>query len=340
MDANELEPLFVVGAGGIGCAVGHTLLSAGVPVVFIDADADKVRHGREHGVTIVGLPPHRAHFERFADWSPPRRAAVLLCTKCYDNAAVLDRLPDDAEILPIQNGFDDRLRERAEVEGIASFVSECEPHRVVTRITRGGDLHLGRCRPGDSATPLLDPLRRLRGRAPFRIRFVPDVTPFKHTKLMYNAAISPLAAAAGIDNGKLLSVPRARQLFFALLKENHAILRHAGVTLGTIGPFHPDTVRWILSHRLVAGALAWAFYPSLRGTYCSMSGDLPRGRTELDNYNGYLIRLAGGSPCPLNRRVAELVRRMERERLSPAPERLAELAEETVFSAHPSGERG
>jgi 2-dehydropantoate 2-reductase len=325
MDAIEPGRVFVVGAGGIGCAVGHALLSAGVPVVFVDADDDKVRHGREHGITVAGLPSRQAQFERFADWSAPRRAAVLLCTKCYDNAAVLDRLPDDAEILPIQNGFDDRLRERVEVEGIASFVSECEPHRAVTRITRGGDLHLGRCRAGDGATPVLDLLRCLAGRAPFRIRFVADVTPYKHTKLMYNAAISPLAAAAGIDNGKLLSVPRARRLFFSLLAENHAILRHAGLPLGTVGPFHPDTVHWILSHRLVAGALAWAFYPSLRGTYCSMSGDLPRGRTELENYNGYLIRLAGDSPCPLNRRVADLVRRMERERLPPAPERLAEL---------------
>jgi hypothetical protein len=54
----------------------------------------------------------------------------------------------------------------------------------------------------------------------------------------------------------------------------------------------------------------------------------------LDNYNGYLIRLAGDCPCPLNRRVVELVQRMgangcrrrwngsrnsNRERRSPRP---------------------
>lgn len=325
MDSGDRRSVFIVGAGGIGCAVGHALLGAGVPVTFVEADADKVRHGSAHGVAVVGLPPQRAPFEPFADWSPPRRAVVLLCTKCYDNAAVLDRLSDDAILLPIQNGFDDRLRQRAAVEGIASFVSECEPHRPVTRITRRGDLHLGRSQPGQDGTEALDLLRCLRGRAPFRVRFVADVTPYKHTKLLYNAAISPLAASAGIDNGRLLSVPRARRLFFALLQENHAILRHAGVTLGTVGPFHPDTVRWILSRPMVAGALAWAFYPSLRGTYCSMAGDLPRGRTELDNYTGYLIRLAGDFPCPLNRAVYRLVSRLAAERLPPAPERLAEL---------------
>src|SRR5947209_2845760 len=134
---------------------------------------------------------------------------------------------------------------------------------------------------------------------------------------MYNAAISPLAAAAGLDNGQLLSVPLARRLFFALLRENYAILSGAGIALGTIGPFAPATVARILSQPWLANGLAWAFYPSLRGSYCSMSGDLPRGRTEMDNYNGHLIRLAGGGPCPLNRAVFDLVNYMARTRERP-----------------------
>jgi 2-dehydropantoate 2-reductase len=48
-----------------------------------------------------------------------------------------------------------------------------------------------------------------------------------------------------------------------------------------------------------------------------MSGDLPRGRTEIDYYNRHLIDLAGNGPCPLNRRIYALVKRMERERLQP-----------------------
>jgi 2-dehydropantoate 2-reductase len=143
---------------------------------------------------------------------------------------------------------------------------------------------------------------------------------------MYNAAISPLAAAAGLDNGQLLSVPAARRLFFALLRENYEILQGAGIRLGVIGPFHPATVQRILRQPLVSAALAWAFYPTLRGTYCSMSGDLPAGRTEIDYYNGHLIELAGDRPCPLNRRVYDLVRRMERERLAPHPTILHDLA--------------
>ena len=153
----------------------------------------------------------------------------------------------------------------------------------------------------------------------FRVASVPAVGPFKYTKLMYNAAISPLAAAAGIDNGQLLSVPVARRLFFTLLQENYVILSAAGVELGKVGPFHPRTVAWILRRKWLARFMARRFEPSLRGTYCSMAGEIQKGRTEIDNYNGYLLRLAGqtGTPAPLNRAVVDLVTRMTAERATP-----------------------
>lgn len=313
-----MDAFTIVGAGGIGCAVGYALCSAGADVTFVESDADKVRWGRQHGVSVDRRPARAARFEYFADWSPTAGATVLLCTKCYDNAAVLQRLPDPINLIPIQNGFDRALPGRGGTEGIASFVSECLPGRTHTRITRRGKLHLGprggESSLSESAAQLLALLQRA---GLFSVTLVPDVLPYKYTKLMYNAAISPLAAAAGLDNGQLLWVPPARRLFFALLQENYALLRGAGVRLGKVGPFHPDTVQRILHRPAVARGLAWAFYPTLRKTYCSMMPDLPRGRTEIDYYNGYLIELAGDCACPLNRRVYEMIKRMERERIMP-----------------------
>src|SRR5262249_16122774 len=143
-------------------------------------------------------------------------------------------------------------------EGIVSFVSECNPHQTHARITRGGRLHLGlrtvSTPANDSAFPA-DRLRRitnlLRESNHFRVEIVTDILPYKHAKLMYNAAIGPIAAAAGLDNGELLSVSKARRLFFALLRENYSILRDAGVRLETIGPFHPATVDRILRRKML-----------------------------------------------------------------------------------------
>src|SRR5262245_60774283 len=120
-----MGPVYVVGAGGIGCAVGHALCAAGLGPVFVEADEEKVRWGRAHGVQLDGCPPHAAGFETFEGWQPPPDCTVLLCTKCYDNAAVLSRLPRSVTLIPIQNGFDPALQPRdGSVEGVASFVSE------------------------------------------------------------------------------------------------------------------------------------------------------------------------------------------------------------------------
>jgi 2-dehydropantoate 2-reductase len=327
-------PVHVVGAGGIGCAVGYALCAAGVPVTFVDADPEKVAWGRAHGVALDRRPPRPARFELFAEWQPPADAVALLCTKCYDNAAVLARLPASAAVLPVQNGFDRALNGReGDIAGIVSFVAECLPRRTHARITRRGRVHVGPgVRPvaaprGDGPDPrqaaVVEALAR---HAPFRVDLVPDILPYKYTKLLYNAAISPVATAAGLDNGQLLSVPAARRVFFALLEENYRILRGAGVLLGVVGPFHPDTVQRILHRPAVARVLAWVLYPTLRGTHCSMFADLPAGRTEIDYYNGHLIELAGDRPCPFNRRVHALIKRMERDRITPHPGALDELA--------------
>ena len=321
-----MDAIHILGAGGIGCAIGYALVTAGRRVVFVDADPEKIAWGRQNGVQVDQRPPLRAMFEHFADWTPDAASLLLLCTKCYDNSAVLARLSPDIGLIPIQNGFDKTLAARGHrLEGIASFVSECFPGRTHTRITRKGRLYLGF--RGLEAGPSKDAgrLKTLAGwlrQGLFPVDLVSDILPYKYTKLMYNAAISPLAAAAGLDNGQLLSVPAARRLFFDLLRENYSILHGAGIPLGKIGPFHPNTVQRILRSRVVAGALAWAFTPSLRGSYCSMSGDLPRGRTEIDYYNQHLVDLAGSRPAPLNRRLVECIKRMEKERIVPSLEML------------------
>src|SRR6266478_646452 len=101
-----MDAICVVGAGGIGCAVGHALVTPGQDVTFVDANAEKVRWGRSHGVVIEGLGSRPATFVTFDDWEPDARQLTLLCTKCYDNEAVLARLPPSTLLLPIQNGFD------------------------------------------------------------------------------------------------------------------------------------------------------------------------------------------------------------------------------------------
>ncbi|MGH6881355.1 ketopantoate reductase family protein [Hypericibacter sp.] len=329
----------VVGAGGIGIALAWSLAHAGWDVTLVERNPAKLAAGRADGLGVAGRLSVKLPFVAFTDWRPPADAIILLCTKTYDNPAVLARLATLRHLVPVQNGYDAPLDSHDfAAEGIASFVSECDRERPFTRITRPGRLHLGARRPATAEER--DELRALaeglRQSVLFEVELVEDVRPFKAAKLMYNAAISPLAAAAGVDNAALLTDSLAKRLFFGLLLENHAILRRAGLALAKIGPFHPDTVVRILRTPGLPTLMANFFRPSLRGTYCSMAPDVGHGETEIEAYNGHLVRLAGNFPCPLNRAAVRMIERITQERSPPRRSHLDDMVADLAGRGSPA----
>jgi 2-dehydropantoate 2-reductase len=318
----------IIGAGGIGIAAAACLARTGWDVTMIESNPEKIAAGRRNEMTLDGQPVYGTHFVHFDDWVPPKEAAVLLCTKTFDNAPILQRIANTQTLVPIQNGYDETLeRSHHPAEAIASFVSECPTDSLDARITRAGSLHIGpRRKVGSGEGERVHMLASAFAKGKlFPVEHVADIRPFKSTKLMYNSAISPLAASAGVDNAELLIDPFTQKLFFALLRENYSILHHAGLTLEKIGPFHPDTVMRILQTPFLPKLMGLFFRPSLRGTYCSMSPDMGSGQTEIDAYNGHLVRLAGDFPCPINNAVIKLVDRISRERLPKARSHLHHL---------------
>lgn len=321
----------VVGAGGIGVALAFSLVRAGWDVSLVERDPAKLAVARARGISVDAHAPVRVRALAFDDWQPAHDAIVLLCSKTYDNPALLQRIGANARLIPVQNGYDPMLERHAHHgEGIASFVSECERDRPHTRITRAGKLHLGARgdAPQTERTLFATLAQALARGGLFEVELVDDVRPYKASKLMYNAAISPLAACAGVDNAALLTERLAKRLFFALLLENHSILRHAGLPLARIGPFHPDVVVRILRTPALPELMAMFFRPSLRDTYCSMAPDIGSGRTEIEAYNGHLVRLAGDRPCPLNRAAVAMVERVSTQGLAPHRRHLDDMARE------------
>ena len=329
----------VVGVGGIGVVLAWSLAHAGRDVTLVERNPDKIAAGRAEGLVVAGQEPVNLPFVSFADWQPPSDAIILLCTKTYDNPEVLARLKTTRHLVPVQNGYDTMLDSLDFAgEGIASFVSECERERPVTRITRPGSLHIGARRTvtAEERAELGNLAASLRLGGLFEVELVDDVRPFKAAKLMYNAAISPLAAAAGVDNAELLTDALAKRLFFGLLLENHAVLCHAGLPLAKIGPFHPNTVARILRTPGLPELMAMFFRPSLRGTYCSMAPDIGHGETEIEAYNGQLVRLAGNFPCPLNQAAVRLIKRITQEGLAPQRGHLDEMAADLAARGSPA----
>lgn len=320
--------IHIIGAGGIGVAVAGWLFRAEASVTLVESNLSKVSFANKHGIIINNRAPLRIPTVAFDDWNPCSADLILLCVKCYHNDAVLARLGGNAPLIPIQNGFDEQLatHPRIREEGIASFVSECEPDSTRTKITRKGQLHLGPIIPGlpsEDSVFLRDKL----GESGQRTEVVPWIHPYKNTKLMYNAAISPITSAGGISNSELLKPGPLRQIFFNLLAENYRILHRAGKPLGTIGPFHPATVQRILANPWVGNTLAPFFRPSLMNTYCSMFHDVQKGVTEIANYNGYLCKLAQqfGLDAPWNKTCVNIIENLSGTRQKGSLDHLAKL---------------
>ena len=60
----------IVGAGGIGCALGHALRLGGADVTFVEKDPRKLEWGRRNGVVIDESPAQPSDFVDFEDWRP------------------------------------------------------------------------------------------------------------------------------------------------------------------------------------------------------------------------------------------------------------------------------
>lgn len=310
-----MEQFHVIGAGGIGLAVATSLYKAGKKVLLIEKNLEKIDFCKAHGA-ILDNQSYPINIEPFEHWAPCPNTVNILCVKCYNNEEILKKTNSQNLLFPIQNGFDELLISRTLLgEGIASFISECSPKKTIATITRGGKLHLGPTQPWANM-PFLFQLKTDLHQGGLDSHLVKWSLPYKNTKLMYNAAISPLTSAGGLENAALLKPGKLRTLFFQFLLENHSILKASNQPMGTVGPFHPDKVAWLLKHKWIGESMAPFFRPSLKKTYCSMFHDVTGGATEIENYNGYLSRLAktSKSPSPLNDLALRVITQMTCER--------------------------
>jgi 2-dehydropantoate 2-reductase len=67
-----------------------------------------------------------------------------------------------------------------------------------------------------------------------------------------------------------------------------------------------------------------------------MAPDIGRGETEVDAYNGHLVRLAGNFPCPLNQAAVRLITRITREGMMPRRRHLDDMAADVESQGSPA----
>jgi len=295
----------IIGPGAIGlCLAVRLARSRGGPqVTLVDHRPDRAarlgsRPIRLHGPEgdIEATIPVRLVPDAPAD-------LVILATKAHAAGAAAAAAVNwigAAPVLLMQNGLGvtaevaQALPQAAIVTAVsyqaANLAGEGDVHHVASLLT-----HVG-CegRPPDAAAEAVAAMLNAAG---LPARTEADMTPVVWGKLLVNAAINPVAALAGAENGAVAERPSLRALARAIAEEGEAAARAAGVTLP-----YPSAVEAVLdTARRTAD------------NRCSMLQDLEAGRpTEIEYLNGAIVRVAEdrGVVVPANRAVAALVRQV------------------------------
>jgi 2-dehydropantoate 2-reductase len=265
--------------------------------------ADHVEAIRRRGLRVTGKLSRIARPQ--ASVRVPkgiRPDLVIVATKSYDTQAALRQLAafaSSALFLTLQNGLDNgatiaRVARRVAVGTTALGVTFVEPGTV--RLAGVGETVLGPWANVDGAD--LVRLRDLLEDAGLTARITSNVQGELWAKVVMNASINPLAALAGVPNGRLVADPHLAAALDAVCREAAGVAKAAGAAVD------PDELvrRTVLVARRTAA------------NRCSMLQDLDRGRrTEIEAITGAVLREARdhGVAAPLNELLYALVRARE-----------------------------
>lgn len=293
--------IVVFGAGAMGSFFG-ALLSARHEVLLV-ARKDHARAVNAHGLRVTGKTVLLARPK--ATTRLPRDARpdlVLVATKAYDTAAAmlaLRRVAKTAMFLTLQNGLENP---EMIAETAARVIAGTTAHGVtflgpgIIRHAGVGDTVIGKWQGVTDADVVR--LRDVLADAGVPTQVSGDVRSELWSKLVVNASINPLAALAGVANGRLVRDRRLAAILEEVCREAAAVARADGARV--------DANELVRRTGLVARRTAT--------NRSSMLQDLDRGRrTEIDAITGAVLRAAARRriAAPRNEILYALVRARE-----------------------------
>ncbi len=314
----------VIGAGGVGLAIGGSLAAGGeTPVRFLVRREEQAKALREHGVQRAGLfgealadPSRIEASSDNADLSREPDDVWLVCTKTIDNPALARELEpvwkqcaNRPAVVLCQNGWGnaETFREFIPSEHIfnARVITGCDREDDTSvRITAHAQpIHVGHLEGVDASA--LAPLCEAIDRGGIPCRIADDIAKDLWAKMLYNGLLNPLGALLGVRYGELGERRETRSIVEAIAHETFAVMHAAGLE----------------THWSNANAYLETFWgellPPTAEHESSMLMDLRAGRkTEIDALCGAVAKLATeyGVPAPLHSALLALIRAAEARR--------------------------
>jgi 2-dehydropantoate 2-reductase len=296
----------VIGCGAIGSLyAAHLARVPGVEVWAVDPWAEHVDTMNAQGLRVTGLAGFVATVHARTDGGDlPACDFGLVATKApHTRAAVAGARTAlaDAAVVSVQNGLGNE-------EVIAGLVPRVIRGSIVTagaiaapgvvRYDAPGDSWFGPFEPRPAPMGEVEQLARLLTDGGLRTHALKDARGPQWTKVIFNAATSPLAALTGLSVGRVCTDTWLLRQVDRLIAEAEAVCERAGIVL-TRSP-----------REAVDEAVAEAYdhKPSM------LQDVLARRATEIDVLNGGIAAEGRrvGVPTPLHDCMVALVQGLER----------------------------
>jgi 2-dehydropantoate 2-reductase len=296
----------VIGCGAIGSLyAAHLARVPGVEVWAVDPWAEHIHAMAAGGLRVTGLADFTAPVQARTDGRElPPCDFGLVATKAGHTAAAVagaGQALATAAVVSVQNGLgnEEIIAERVPrvIRGSIITAGSIQAPGVV-RYDAPGDSWFGPFEPRPAS---MDEVSRLAGmltEGGLRTHALADARGPQWTKVIFNAATSPLSALTGLAVGPVCTDEALRAQVDGLITEALTVCERAGITL----PRPPGEA--------VAEAIAEAY-----GHKPSMLQDvLARRETEIDVLNGGIAAEGrrAGVPTPRHDCMVALVKGLER----------------------------
>jgi 2-dehydropantoate 2-reductase len=295
----------VLGCGAIGSLyAAHLARVEGVEVWAVDPWVDHVRAIVDHGLRVTGNADFVAPVHAMTEASGlPECDFGIVATKALHTRAAVEAARTalaGAAVVSVQNGIgnEDVVAEVVPKVVRGSIVTAgavTEPG--VVRYDAPGDSWFGPFEPSPATGEEIALLADLLTRGGLRTHAMDDARGPQWTKVVFNAATSPLAALTGLTMGPLCTEPALRAQVDALVDEALAVCDAAGITL----------LKQPSESFTEAIETAWGHKPSM------LQDVLARRTTEVDVLNGGIADEGRrqGVPTPLHDAMVALVHGLE-----------------------------
>jgi 2-dehydropantoate 2-reductase len=294
-------PIIILGSGAMACFLAARLSFSGQKVCLVDNWIVGMEAIRENGITlrIDDQVIHQNMMTVLPNEVVPRCRLVVILVKSWQTSQAANRvfecLTPDGMALTLQNGLENDtilkniLGESRVAVGVTTLgATLISPGHVMGFET--GSITV-------QDTPGIQDFLSIFKTAKLKISSDVSINRLVWEKLVINAAINPLTALLGIQNGKLLDNPNSLDLMAQIAREVINVSAHMKILLSYTDPMP----------QITAAARATA------QNYSSMYQDVQRGApTEIDQINGAVVQLGMqyGIPTPYNHCMVSMVKSM------------------------------